>query len=181
MNIEYEVRILNINKKEIIEKLKELKAEFQWESLQQRYTYDFNPILPQKWIRLRKNGVETALTIKNIKSHEVDGTEELEIIVNDFEKTNLILNELGYKPKAFQENKRCRYYLDNVEIDIDSWPLIPDYIEIEGKNIEEVMKIVNKLGFTKKDITSKDVASIYKDYGYELESLAEIKLEESRK
>ncbi len=181
MNIEYEVRVLNVNKDEIIKKLKELNAEFKWERIQKRYTYDFKPILPYKWIRLRTDGIENTLTIKNVKSHEIDGTEELEIEVNDFEKTNLILKELGYLPKAFQENKRCRYYLDNVEIDIDSWPMIPDYIEIEGNNSEEVMNIVKKLGFTASEITSKDVASIYKDYGYELEKLTEIKLEDERK
>ena len=181
MNIEYEVRILNINKEEIIKKLKTLNAEFKWESIQQRYTYDFNPVMPQKWIRLRKNGYESTLTIKNVKSHDIDGTEELEIIVNDFEKTNLILKELGYKPKAFQENKRIRYYLEGVEIDIDSWPMIPDYIEIEGKNKEEVFNIISKLGFKKEDTTALDVASIYKEYGYDLESLEEIKLEEDRK
>ncbi len=36
-------------------------------------------------------------------------------------------------PRAVQENKRCHYILEDVEIDIDSWPMIPDYIEIEGK------------------------------------------------
>lgn len=181
MHIEYEVRILNVNKEEIKKKLEKLNAEFKWERIQKRYTYDFNPVLSHKWIRLRTDGEQTTLAIKNVNTKEIDGTEELEISVSDFENTNLILKELGYLPKAFQENKRCRYYLHNVEIDIDSWPMIPDYIEIEGQNEEEVYEIVKLLGYTKEDVTAKDVASIYKEYGYELEELNEIKLEGDRK
>ena len=174
MNVEIEVRILNVNKKEIQEKLESLGAEFQWEHLQKRYVYDFQPALPHKWIRLRTNGVEATLAIKNVKAKEIDGTEELEIVVDDFEKTNLIL-------KAFQENKRCRYFLHGVEVDIDSWPQIPDYIEIEGTNKEEVMKIVEMLGFTEDCVTTNDVESIYSDYGIDLKVIQELKLEEERK
>lgn len=181
MNIEYEVRILNVDKKSIKEKLESLGATLAWEHLQKRYVYDFHPVLPNKWIRLRTNGVETTLTIKNVKAKAIDGTEELEIVVDDFEKTNLILKELGYVPKAIQENKRCRYYLSDVEIDIDSWPMIPDYIEIEGQTQEEVMKIVEMLGFTEENVTADDVESIYKNYGIDLKVIEELALEEERK
>lgn len=181
MHIEFEVKILNINKEEIVKKLEKLKAEYKWERLQKRYVYDFNPAKKGKWIRLRTNGKETTLTIKNIVSQSIDGTEELEIEVSDFDASNLILKELGYTPRSFQENKRLSYILDGVEIDIDSWPMIPDYIEIEGNNEEEVNKIVELLGYTRKDITSKDVDSIYKDYGINLSKINELKLEEERK
>ncbi len=181
MKTEYEVRVLNVDKEEIKKKLESLKAEFKWERLQKRYVYDFNPKIEGKWIRLRTDGVKTTLTIKNVKSKSIDGTEELEIEVSDLEKTNLILKELGYIPKAVQENKRCRYILDGVEIDIDSWPQIPDYIEIEGKNEEEVYKTVETLGFTKEDTTGKDVESVYKDYGIDLNKIDILELEENRK
>ena len=181
MHIEYEVRLLNINKSEIIQKLEDLGATFEWESLQKRYTYDFKPKDEKRWIRLRQNGVETTLTIKNVKSFNIDGTEELEISVDNFENTNLILNKLGYFHKAFQENKRRRYHLNGVEIDIDSWPLIPDYMEFEGKNEEEVVKIIEALGYKKEDATSKDVQSIYLDYGIDLDTIKELELEENRK
>lgn len=181
MHIEYEVRILNINKDEVIRKLEELNAEFKWERLQKRYIYDFNPILPTKWIRLRTDGEETTLTIKNINSSKIGGTEELEIGVSDLEKTNLILKELGYVPKAIQENKRCRYYLNEVEIDIDSWPMIPDYMEIEGKSEEEVNRTIELLGYKQEDVTTKDCQTIYKDYGIDLNKIENLELESERK
>ena len=138
MHIEYEVRVLEVDVKEIEKKLKEVGAKFCWDHLQKRYVYDFMPKIEGKWIRLRTNGDKTTLTIKNIVSSQIDGTQELEIVVDDFEKTNSILNELGFVAKGYQENRRRQYILDGVEIDIDYWPLIPTYLEIEGKSEEEL-------------------------------------------
>ena len=58
---------------------------------------------------------------------------ELETVVGDFDVMNDILKELGYNYRNYQENYRIIYSLDDVEISIDSWPLIPTYAEIEGK------------------------------------------------
>ena len=155
MNTEYEVRILNIDQEKIKNKLKELNAKFQWDCLQRRYVYDFVPKVDGKWIRLRTNEKKTTLTIKNLISAKIDGTKELEIEVDDFEKTNLLLQELGFKPKGYQENRRCQYLLDGVEVDIDLWPLIPAYLEIEGKNEAEVYNTLEKLELFKEKITTK--------------------------
>ena len=107
--IEYELRVLEINKKEIQRKLKELNATLIEEVFQKRYVYDLKPAVPDKWIRLRTNGSKTTLTIKNIKASTIDGTSETEIEVSDFQTTNEILNELGYIARGKQENKRiCR-------------------------------------------------------------------------
>ena len=60
--IEYEVRVLEINKDEIQGKLKELNAILIEDVFQKRYVYDFKPVVPSKWIRLRTNGSKTTLT-----------------------------------------------------------------------------------------------------------------------
>ena len=57
MNTEIEVRILDIDKDDLISKLEENNAEFIGDWLQVRYVYDFKPIDPHKWIRLRTNGI----------------------------------------------------------------------------------------------------------------------------
>ncbi len=117
------------------------------------------------------------MTIKNIEEKSIDGTKELEIEVNDFKKTNEILGLLGYKNRGFQENKRTQYILDGVEIDLDKWPLIPEYMEIEGKNEEAVYACLEKLGIDKKQLVTLDVASIYTFYGYDGEHLADLNFE----
>lgn len=178
MNTEFEVRILEIDVEYLIRKLESLGAVKKFEYLQRRYVYDLIPKQDKKWIRLRTNGEKTTLTIKDIISEKIDGTKELEIEVEDFEKTNLILKELGYQPKGYQENRRCQYVLDGVELDIDSWPWIPTYLEIEGKSEEDVYVTLEKLGFDKENITTKDVEGIYSDYGYDLEKQENLVFEE---
>ncbi len=178
MNTEFEVRILEIDVDKITKKLESLGAVKKFDYLQRRYVYDFIPKQDKKWIRLRTNGEVTTLTIKDIVSEKIDGTKELEIEVDDFEKTNLILNELGYRPKGYQENRRCQYLLDGVEIDMDSWPFIPTYLEIEGKCEKEVYETLNRLEIDKEKITTKDVEGIYSDYGYDLEKMKNLVFEE---
>ena len=120
--------------------------------------------------KLRTNGTKTTLTIKNVESSSIDGTKELEIEVDDFDKTNEILGELGYKPRGIQENKRIKYDLNGVEVDIDSWPKIPTYLEIEGRSEKEVFDTLKLLGIKKEDATSLDVQSIYEQvYNIDLE------------
>ena len=177
--IEYEIRILEINKDEIQTKLKRLDAVLIEDVCQKRYVYDFNPIQPNKWIRLRTNGIKTTLTIKNIESMNIDGTKEVEIEVSDFDVTNEILKELGYTPKAIQENKRIKYNLNGVEIDIDTWPKIPTYMEIEGKNQEEVYDTLELLGISKEKAITLDVQSIYeKIYGIDLKKVYNLSFDE---
>ena len=181
MNTEYEVRVLEINHDEMIKKLESLGAEFKFSAMQQRYVYDVKPKQENKWIRLRTDGKKTTLTIKDLQAKTIDGTKELEIIVDDFAKTNSILEELGYKNRGFQQNKRTQYTLDGVEIDLDRWPLIPEYMEIEGPSIEAVESTLTKLGINKEEIVTLDVASIYAHYGFDGEHLADLNFEMEEK
>lgn len=181
MHTEYEVRILEINVDSIKKKLDEVGATFEWDRVQRRYVYDFIPKVDSKWIRLRTNGIKSTLTIKDLVTSKIDGTRELEIEVSDFDNTNKILEELGYTSRNYQENRRIQYKLDGVEIDIDYWPMIPTYLEIEGSSEEEVYKIVEKLGYKLEDITTRDVEGIYNDYGHDVMEIKDLRLEEERK
>ncbi len=181
MHTEYEVRILEIDVSKVVKKLEKAGAKKEWDLLQRRYVYDLIPKVDNKWIRLRTNGEKTTLTIKSLVSSEIDGTHELEIEVDDFERCHLILNELGFEPKGYQENRRIQYKLNGVEIDIDSWPLIPTYLEIEGPSEEIVYETLEKLGFNKEDCVTRDVQGIYMKYGYDLDQIFDLKLEEERK
>lgn len=179
--IEYEVRVLEIDKDEIQGKLKELNAILIEDVFQKRYVYDFKPAVPSKWIRLRTNGSKTTLTIKNVESSNIDGTKEVEIEVSDFNATNEILGELGYSPRGIQENKRIKYDLNGVEVDIDTWPKIPTYLEIEGTSEEEVYNVLQLLGIPKEKATSLDVQSIYEEiYGIDLDKEPNLSFEENK-
>lgn len=162
--IEYEARVLDIEKEKLEKKLESLGAEKIADFNYKRRVYNFHPASDGKWIRLRTDGKNTTLAIKEIKNETIDGTEEIEIQVSNFETTNTILNKLGYRSHTYQENKRTRYILDGVEIDIDTWPYIPTYVEIEGKSTDDVKNMINKLGLENKKITSIDVQGVFKKF-----------------
>ena len=163
MKTEYEVRVLEIDKEKMIKKLEQLGAKLKGNYDQKRYTYDLKPVEQGKWIRLRTNGKETTLTYKDVISDKIDGTKEVEFVVSDFQKANEFLEKIGFKSKAYQENKRIQYELDGVELDIDSWPLIPTYMEIEGQTEKAVLDMIEKLEVDKEKVTSLDVQSVYMD------------------
>lgn len=164
MHTEYEVRVLEIDKEKLITRLENLGAKKVADFEYKRRVYNFNPPTDKKWIRLRTDGRKTTLTIKEIKSLEIDGTKEIEIEVSDFEETNNILEELGYKAHTYQESKRTRYILNEVELDIDTWPYIPTYLEIEGKNEKAVKDMIKILEIDESKVTSIDVQGVFKNF-----------------
>lgn len=182
MNFERELTILEVDKEVLENKLTELGAEKKGDFLQRRLIYDFNPIDPNKWIRLRTNGTKTTLTIKEIVDKtRIDGTKELEILVDDFNKTNEILERLGYFSRNYQENFRTVYTLSGVEICIDSWPLIPTYVEIEGKTNKEVLSVLKMLNVENLEVTTLDVTSIYQEkYGINIKEIKNLMFENSK-
>lgn len=176
MNIEYEVRILDIDINEMIQKLESLGAKKVGEWEQKRYVYDTNPVNENAWYRLRTNGDVTTLTYKNVEANTIDGTKELEIEVSDFNKANELLELMGYHNRGYQENKRIRYILNNIEIDIDSWPMIPTYMEIEGKNINEVNQMLALLDVDMDKVTALNCQDIYKEiYGIDINTIKKLK------
>lgn len=175
MHTEIEIRILEVDKEKLEEKIKKVNGEFVYEYYQRRYVYDTNPKKDKQWFRLRDTGKEVTLTYKNIEKNSIDGTKELEIEVDDFENTHLMMEKLGYEAKAYQENKRTRYMLDGVEIDIDSWPLIPTYVELEGPSAEAVYQVLEKLELSKEKAIAIGVKEIFANYGIDLDTIVELK------
>lgn len=177
MKTEFEAKILEIDVDRIISKLKALGAKKVGEKQQRRFVYDFTPKKENSWVRLRTDGQKTTLTIKETQNDNIDGTKELEISVDDFDKTNLLLEKLGFAHKGYQENKRISYVLEGVEIEIDFWPQIPPYLEIEGKSVDEVEKIIKLLGFELSQATSIHTTDVYKKYGIDIDSIKKLKFE----
>jgi len=66
--------------------------------------------------------------------------------------------------------------LNGVEIDIDSWPMIPTYMEIEGNSEEEVLNVQELLGIKKDKVTALNCDDIYRRiYGIDISTIKELK------
>lgn len=63
-----------------------------------------------------------------------------------------------------------------MEIDIDSWPMIPAYMEIEGISEKEVLNKLKLLGVDESRFTTLNCGGIYaKIYRIDIDKIKEIK------
>ena len=90
-----------------------------------------------------------------------------------------MLEVLGYNYRNYQENKRIKYYLNDVEIDIDSWPMIPTYMELEGPSVEKVKEVEKLLEVDNSKITTLFADEIYEQYyNIDVLSIKELRFKE---
>ena len=144
-------------------------------------------VTPKKWIRLRKTIEEkenkevkekTTLTIKHIlkdNKSNIQQIQETEIEVSSFEETNELLEKLGFSYRSYQEKLREKYILDEHEIDIDTWPKLSPYVEIEGKDENDIENILSILGHSFMDTISCTVDEIYQKIGFDINNMRELK------
>jgi len=139
---------------------------------------------PNRWVRLRADDHQATLSVKHIfdrkvlnstREHSIDRVKEVEINVSDFDMAKLLLEELGFFHKNYQEKKRTSYILENgVKVDIDQWPLIPAYIEIEGNNQDSIYKVVESLGYKKEDAKIMNTDDVYALYNIDMYDYPEL-------
>ncbi|MGW4714354.1 hypothetical protein [Nocardia sp. NPDC004260] len=140
-----------------------------------RYVYDIAPGDDSKWIRLRDNGDGTTLAVKHITSDAIDGTHEVEVSVDDFATANALLEMLGFTAKSYQETKRVSFVLDGAQLEVDAWPRIPPYLEIEAATKDEVIRIAELLGYTEADLTGENTIKLYARHGIDLNTVRELR------
>ena len=126
-----------------------------------------------KWIRLRINGDKIEFTIKYIynvaEEYNIDDVKEIEINVSDFEEANRLIEEMGYFRKKLVEKKRTSYEYKDNKIEIDEWPLIPPCAEIEGKDVDDIYKTAELLGYKKEETKVMNIEDVYLMHGLNLD------------
>jgi adenylate cyclase class 2 len=169
---EIEVKFLNIDSVLMENKLKAIGAKKIFEKLYKRRTFDYPDLRLHKkgaWIRLRDEGEKVTLTYKErigVKTFDGktndDSMEEVEIIVSDFTKTAELLNRMGFIEKFYEENKRIRYLLEDIEFDIDFWPQLDPYLEIEAPSWGKIDDGIKLLGLNPEDKKIFSTNQVYK-------------------
>ena len=90
---------------------------------------------------------------------------ETELEVSDMQTANSLLEALGFYHRGDEEKERISYVLFGHEIDIDTWPGIPTYFEVEGKSEEDLNGFLSMLGYSISDTVSCTVDEIYLKHG----------------
>lgn len=145
---EIEAKFVGIDKAEVIKKIESIGARKIYdERKMRRVVYDLYS--DNSWARIRDEGDKITMSYKCVNRRALDGVNEVQVVVDDFEKAREFLKEMGHKEKSYQETLRARYYLDDgeVELDIDTWPGLDPCLEIEAPTKKAVKQTAEKLGF----------------------------------
>lgn len=162
---EIEVKLLNIDPVVLRSKLSQIGATKYFDERLYRRIIFFKDTTWQKertWIRLRDEVEKVTLTYKKQASYALDGMEEISVNVDDFETTRLILNKIGLKENNYQENKREEWIVNDAVFEIDTWPLLNPYLEIEVKTNEIVDKYIKLLGLSDHEQIFGGAGEVYK-------------------
>lgn len=175
MKTEIETRFLDINKESLIQKLKDFGAIDKGEVLLKEiifYDKELKSLENNIFVRLRKKGDKIFLTHKTkIKDDTIDSAKEIEFEVSNFEATKQFIEAMDWIAYRTVEKYRHTFELDGVTLDIDTWPRIPVYVELEGDSVEALQKVAEKLNLDWGQRFDKDPRFVFVHYGYDFDSI----------
>lgn len=146
---EIEVRFLEIDKEKLIAQLHLLGAQDHGEHmLEDVVMYDEALTWRDKGgtsLRLRTYNGKTFLTYKHRRELSATGTDEIEFEVSSAAAAEEFLSRIGYVAYRHQQKRRRSFLIDDVMVDIDDWPRIPTYVELEGPSEEALKAVAERL------------------------------------
>ncbi len=149
---EIEVKILEVDAEDIEKRLEALGAELVQDSILNVDWYRVKGLKEgeDEWfLRIRIDSSGKAEVTWKRKPQKVGITkqaEEINFIVSDPVACGKFFEVLNLEKYAHQEKKRTSWILDNLRFDMDTYPGIPTYLEIEGEGEEEIklgIKLLN--------------------------------------
>lgn len=175
---ELETKIIDIDLDNLRKRLKDLKFENVKKENQVNNIFDFEDgrLLKSKgYARIRtvddliNNKTINFITTKKMLSQDTFKVmEENETIIEDATVGENIFKSLGLQLVKSVKKYRESYKYKNtlIEIDINEPSFCPfPYVEIETSSEEELNEVLNLLGYSMKDTTSKTIYEILKEKG----------------
>lgn len=170
---ELELKITDIEKKEVLARLKKLGAKYVG-------TYNFKRIIafPQKndkryegWFRVRTDGKEHVITFKQRKrGTELEFMDKFQVVVDSLDDAVEILKRFSDKILYF-ENRRIQYMYKGIKITVDKWPYLPWSLELEGDTPKQVLACFRELDIKGRIVGNASGGEGYKIYGMEYEKV----------
>jgi adenylate cyclase class 2 len=184
---EFELKFLEVDVAALEKKLLSIGAEKVGEYDYAIVVFDYPDLRLDKdesWLKLRTGGKKTTLSFKKrmgVKSNDGsipdEGMQEVEIIVDDYKKTQELLKSIGMVVKREMVKKRIRYQKGKAVFDIDFWPEIPAYIEIESDSVEGAKEAACELGFDPENGLICSAQQVYTKYGYDMNDYSSVNFE----
>lgn len=117
-----------------------------------------------RFVRMRQVGSKKILTYKHQRDLNSMNVKEIELPITDWENTKLFLESVDLIAYRNQEKRRHTFTIDEITFDIDTWPSVPTFLEIEANSEEKVKEYAEKLGFQWKDAVFAGAGHIIEHY-----------------
>ena len=171
-NKEIEVRFREINPEKIKARLLELGFEDHGEDLFKEivfYDKDLRWIADRKitteYVRLRGTKKGIHLTYKKQRQDiETSEAKEIEFNVSGMDVAKEFLETLDLVAYRTQEKKRHSFSKGDVVVDIDTWPQVPTYLEIEGPNEQVLKETAEALGLDWNNVCWENAGNLIEKY-----------------
>lgn len=114
-------------------------------------------------LRLRRD-TEARLTYKGAGQNR-DGVlvrQEIEMVVEDFERARQFLEALGYQRSMVYEKYRTTYALDLALVMLDELPY-GTFVEVEGESTEQVRTVTARLGLKQSAAIAASYVSLFEN------------------
>ena len=171
--MEIETKVLEVDTEDVKKKLKNLGAKetqntrlvVDWYSVKDAEKYNSHP-----WhLRVRSySSGKSEITWKSIsKAHgKMKHNDEVNLIVGDAKAASMLLKNIGLENYAHQEKDRTSFVFKDWLFELDEYPDMPAYLEIEGKNSNHIKEAIILLGLTNHENTGEgEVKIIREKYG----------------
>ncbi len=172
MNHEIETKVLDINPEEIKTKLESLGAKKIQDTTLIVDWYRIKGIKEGEdpwFLRIRSNSEGMHEVTWKAKSNIQGVTskhKEINFTIAEPEKLSDLFEELNLEKYAHQEKKRISFIYKDWQFDIDQYPKMPAYLEIEGISEEHVKEAIQLLGIASHPTWAKGERILIQDrYG----------------
>lgn len=164
---ECEIKILGIDVEKLIEKLESFGAKKTFDGMYKVHYFDYPDFRIREkgeLLRIREIvGGQSEVVYKANKriENEMKVYDEYEFEIGDFEAISQVFKNMGLKETLYYEKKRKLYELTGAKIEIDAYPKIPPYCEIETPDKGLFDELVVRLELQGLETSTETVSELF--------------------
>jgi len=124
------------------------------------------------YLRLRREGDSFECTLKQrvnsgtiLPAIKTETEMSVAIGSEEWEDISDLLTRHGFIRIGIQEKRRSSFVLPPVRFDLDTWPGIPTYLEVEGPDIKSIESAITQIGYDPQRAVALGAAEVFQLYG----------------
>lgn len=168
---EHEIKVLDVNVQQLVENLEKIGAKKVYEDKRTIIALDTSErvYLKQKDKLIRVTDEGSIKVTMHVNQSKPEVKEGIKFKTSRLKETMDFFHQLGLDPISKVSADRISYELGKVDFDIDKFPAIPAFLEIDVEFLEEegykVGELLKKLGLENNKVVVMGTEDIHSLYG----------------